>query len=297
MFRRMAPRPLYDVMAGLSLLLVLTGGTALAIDGSLPGQNTVGSADIIDGEVTPADIKADSIGGGKIADRQVKNADLGLGASSSNTIADGGVASIDVKDETLTPDDLGPGAVDREEIEFDAVSGAEIESGTVQDSDLESAIVRPKAMAISDGNCVTDDNCPLEFSRGITSVERQGPGLYCIETGGYEGTMIGETISSLSSELLHFAAPDVCPNGYSVRTTRRRLPGRSVWRTASNSGWPCTDGSVEQRLGCRPSEVTRRACAWGKGADNVWSLRGTGGSAAAKRTACCSARENLGSDS
>ena len=56
-------------MAGLALFLVLTGGTALAIDGSLPGQNTVGSADIIDGEVKPDDLQAEAIGSTKIADQ------------------------------------------------------------------------------------------------------------------------------------------------------------------------------------------------------------------------------------
>ncbi len=95
-----------NVASGLSLFLVLSGGTAMAIDGSLPGQNTVGSEDIINGEVIPADIKAESIGSSKIADRQVKNADLSLGASSSNTIADNGVQGIDIKDESLTGADV-----------------------------------------------------------------------------------------------------------------------------------------------------------------------------------------------
>ena len=89
-------------VVGYVALFVALSGTAVAVDGSLPGQNTVGSADIIDGEVTAADIKAESIGSAKIADGQVKNSDLGLGASSSNTIADGGVQGIDVKNGTLT---------------------------------------------------------------------------------------------------------------------------------------------------------------------------------------------------
>ena len=93
-------------MGALALFLVLTGGTAMAVDGSLPGQNTVGSADIINGEVSNADLGADSIASGKILDRQVKNQDLGLGASSSNTIADGGIQGIDVKDNTLKGADI-----------------------------------------------------------------------------------------------------------------------------------------------------------------------------------------------
>jgi hypothetical protein len=97
---------------GLVAVFIALSGTAYAIDGPLPGQNQVGSEDIINGEVKNGDIgtsevKAnnvapDSLGGNKIVDRSVKNADLGLGASSSNTIADGGIQGIDVKNNTLT---------------------------------------------------------------------------------------------------------------------------------------------------------------------------------------------------
>jgi trimeric autotransporter adhesin len=100
-----------NVIAYAALFFALSG-TAYALDGPLPGQNQVGSDDIINGEVRNADIgtsevKAnsvapDSLGGGKIVDRSVKNADLGLGASSSNTIADRGIQGVDVKQNTLT---------------------------------------------------------------------------------------------------------------------------------------------------------------------------------------------------
>src|SRR6266545_2527014 len=101
-----------NVVGYIALFLFAMGGSAYALDGPLPGQNQVGSDDIINGEVRNADIgtsevKAnnvapDSLGGNKIADRSVKNADLSLGASSSNTIADGGIQGIDVKNNTLT---------------------------------------------------------------------------------------------------------------------------------------------------------------------------------------------------
>ncbi len=111
-----------NVIGYIALFCFAMGGSAYALDGPLPGQNQVGSDDIINGEVKTADIgtgevkngdigafevKAnniapDSLGGAKIADRSVKNADLGLGASSSNTIADGGIQGVDVKANTLT---------------------------------------------------------------------------------------------------------------------------------------------------------------------------------------------------
>jgi trimeric autotransporter adhesin len=111
-----------NIVGYFALFLFAMGGSAYALDGPLPGQNQVGSDDIINSEVKTADIGAgevkngdigaaevkanniapDSLGGGKIADRSVKNADLGLGASSSNTIADGGIQGVDVKNNTLT---------------------------------------------------------------------------------------------------------------------------------------------------------------------------------------------------
>jgi hypothetical protein len=86
------------VMATIAVFLVLSGGTAVALNGA----NTVFSDDIVDGEVKAPDLGVDSVGSGKIIDRQVKNADLSIGASSSNTIADGGIQGIDVKSNTLT---------------------------------------------------------------------------------------------------------------------------------------------------------------------------------------------------
>src|SRR3954453_14654300 len=100
------------IVGYIALFLFAMGGSAYALDGPLPGQNQVGSEDIINGEVKNGDIGTfqvnannvapDSLGSAKIAARSVKNSDLGLGASSSNTIADGGIQGIDVKANTLT---------------------------------------------------------------------------------------------------------------------------------------------------------------------------------------------------
>ena len=95
-----------NVVGYVALFFALSLGTAWATHPG--GANTIGSADIINGEVTNKDLGADSVGSGKIADRQVKNADLSIGASSSNTIADGGVRSIDVRDDDLTGTDISP---------------------------------------------------------------------------------------------------------------------------------------------------------------------------------------------
>jgi hypothetical protein len=95
-----------NVVSTLCLFLLL-GGTAVAVDGSLPGQNTVGSADIINGEVKNADLGPDSVSSGKVTDGQVKNADLGPNAVSSNSIADGGVKGIDIGSGQVMGADVG----------------------------------------------------------------------------------------------------------------------------------------------------------------------------------------------
>ena len=112
MLRRLAAHFRNQWTGTLALFLVLTGGTAMAVDGSLPGQNTVGSADIINGEVATNDLGENSVGSTKIIDGQVKNQDLGAGASNTNTIADGGVWGVDVKDGSLTGADIDESSLD-----------------------------------------------------------------------------------------------------------------------------------------------------------------------------------------
>jgi hypothetical protein len=89
-------------VVGYVAVFIALSGTAYAVDGPLPGQNTVGSLDIINGEVGNVDLAPNSVGSPKIADASVKNADLSIGASSSNTIADGGIQGIDIKNDTVT---------------------------------------------------------------------------------------------------------------------------------------------------------------------------------------------------
>jgi hypothetical protein len=101
-------------LALIALFFALSG-TAAAVDGPLPGQNQVGSGDIIDNEV-----KSSDIGTG-----QVKNADVAAQTIKSGTIGNGSVQGIDILNETLTNDDIGP----------DAVRGSEIADGQVGTAD------------------------------------------------------------------------------------------------------------------------------------------------------------------
>jgi hypothetical protein len=132
MQRRISDHIRSNIVGYIALFCFAMGGSAYALDGPLPGQNQVGSDDIINSEVKGVDIGAgevkngdigafeikanniapDSLGGAKIADRSVKNADLGLGASSSNTIADRGIQAIDVKLNALTGAEIDESSLD-----------------------------------------------------------------------------------------------------------------------------------------------------------------------------------------
>jgi hypothetical protein len=219
MLRRIGAHIRNQWIGTVALFLVLTGGTAMAVDGSLPGQNTVGSADIINGEVTQNDIAADSVGSAKIVDQSVKNNDLGLGASSSNTIADGGVQGIDVKDNSLKGDD--------------------IDESSLQGIGSGSAILGSGGLRSFAGDvCSSPTNCPLQFNRNVTSVTNPTTGAYCIEVSNAnpaDAALIASAESSdatkevrTSNAYADFQASVCGPNGYYIETFFGDAPSNAV---------------------------------------------------------------------
>src|SRR5262245_24913047 len=154
-------RPSHATVVAYLALFVALSGTAMAVDGPLAGQNTVGSEDIInsevrtgdigDAEVSGNDLAPDSVGSGKIVDRQVKNADLGLGASSSNTIADGGIQGIDVRNDTLTGAHVANNSLPGADLTDNSVTSAKIADTSVTAADL-APVESPLEPEL--GNCV-----------------------------------------------------------------------------------------------------------------------------------------------
>src|ERR687887_1655273 len=76
-----------NVVGYIALFLVLTGGTAYALDGS----NTVFSDDIVNGEVKTPDLGTDAVTTGKILNGAVGTGDLANDAVQSNKIGNGQV--------------------------------------------------------------------------------------------------------------------------------------------------------------------------------------------------------------
>jgi hypothetical protein len=80
-----------NIVGYIALFLVLTGGTAYALDGS----NTVFSDDIVDGQVQTADLGRGAVTSPKIHDGQVQHADLAANAVAGDVVQDGSLAGAD----------------------------------------------------------------------------------------------------------------------------------------------------------------------------------------------------------
>ena len=106
-------------LAVVALVFAVGGGTAWA-------ANTIGSADIIDGEVKTADLDSGAVRTAKIANGHVRGEDIAADAVGSSAIADGAVG--------------GPEAflLAEDEIVDDSVDGQDVDEASL-DFDLEKA--------------------------------------------------------------------------------------------------------------------------------------------------------------
>jgi hypothetical protein len=98
MLTSLRPRSVYDVVALVGLFVAL-GGTAVAagaLDGPAQGKNSVGSLDIIDGQVQSPDIQDSSVGGSKVKNGAIASADILDGSITGDDIANGSVTQFDL---------------------------------------------------------------------------------------------------------------------------------------------------------------------------------------------------------
>lgn len=109
----------------IALFLVLTGGSAYALDGS----NTVFSDDIVNGEVKEADV-----GQGAVASPEVKNDSIVAGDVAPNSltsprIADGSLTGGDVASDSVTGTDIR--ALTGADVTNDSLTGADVDEDTL----------------------------------------------------------------------------------------------------------------------------------------------------------------------
>jgi hypothetical protein len=111
----------------LALLLVLTGGTAYALDGS----NTVFSDDLVNGEVKVADVGQGAVATEEIANSQVKAADIGDGEVQTADLANGQVKTADIGDGEVRSGDVANDNLTGGDIAANSLKGADIDEATL----------------------------------------------------------------------------------------------------------------------------------------------------------------------
>jgi len=126
-------------VVGLLALFVALGGTAYAV-------NTVGSTDIIDGEVKSVDIGNNEIGSADVKDGSINTFDvhsfLGVdvvdGTLTGDDVADtSSLGPLEIREEfltfndTLLDSDLATGSVGSDEVDDNSLTGADINEATL----------------------------------------------------------------------------------------------------------------------------------------------------------------------
>ena len=206
---KLRERLTYANVVSTMCLFLLLGGTAAAVDGSLPGQNSVGSADIINGEVAFNDLAANSVGTEKIIDGRVKNPDLGPGAADTNTIRDDGVRSIDVRDDSL-PD----GGLIGVDIANESLTGAEITNESLTGADVQDRTLnRADYTSISGATHTQLVSAPVDGVSACMPISVPAPGvnvgdigLVTIRSGAPNGAIVSNQVQTTAGQL----AWDVC---------------------------------------------------------------------------------------
>jgi hypothetical protein len=143
-----------------AVFLALSGGVAWA---SHPGgQNTINSADIINGEVKEADVGQGAVASPELKNDSVANGDVAPNSLTSGRIADGSLTGTDVANNSL--------------------KGADIDETTLDVGDAARAYARVNWITCF-GTPVT---CSPSHSKGISSVIREETGHYCVTAPGID---------------------------------------------------------------------------------------------------------------
>src|SRR5262245_13160888 len=170
----------------IALLVVLTGGTAYALDGS----NTVFTDDIVNGDVKVADIGQGAVATDEIANNQVKASDIG----------DGEVKAAEIANGQVTADDLAANSVRADEVADGQVRTQEIGNGQVQAQDLAPGVApgasgaRAYARVTATCSAITHI-CSINQTKGIAIVTRLAEGTYCVVAPGIDAKLTPAAVS------------------------------------------------------------------------------------------------------
>jgi hypothetical protein len=166
----MRPRLTFANVASAIAVFIALGGTTLATHPG--GQNTISTADIINGEVKVADVGQGAVATDEIANGQVKAADIG----------DGEVKVADIGQAAVAADELATNSVGTAEIATGAVRTEELANGQVQAEDLAPGVA-PGASGARAWGLVSHLTGALLRQKNVTAVTNPSVGVYCIDPG------------------------------------------------------------------------------------------------------------------
>ena len=206
MSRRIREHIRSNVIGYLALFVALSG-TAYAVDGPLPGQNQVGSADIINNEVYTADVRNDTLAGGGLG-----AIDLAPNAVGSSEVAGNAIGSAKVAPDSLAAADLGSGSVGTSEVAPDSLGAGDLASDSVGTDEVANTSLRLRDTAFAVGVQPLD----LPNFSGCATV---GSNLAGVQVGDYT-----------------FVVPDGLENGLITYGLTSDTAGQARWRVCTTSG-------------------------------------------------------------
>jgi hypothetical protein len=149
MLRKLSRRLTYaNVVASLALFVAL-GGTAYAV-------NTIGSTDIIDGEVKSVDIGPNAVDSARVRDETLNTFDVHsfLGVD----VVDGSLTGADIQDGSIGPIEIAAGSLTTNQVASDTFLGTdlraetltsrEIRNGSLNDEDVGQTLLADFSAAI-----------------------------------------------------------------------------------------------------------------------------------------------------
>jgi hypothetical protein len=212
---------------GYLALFVAMSGTAYAVDGPLPGQNQVGSADIINNDVYSADVRNDTLSGGGLA-----AADLAPNAVGTSEVAGNAIGSAKVAPDSLGAADLGSGSVGTSEVAPDSLGAADLGPDSVGTSE-----VAPDSLGAGDlgpDSVGTDEVANNSLRLRDTAV---AVGVHPNDFPGFSGCFtIGSIISGVQVGDYTIVVPDGLENGLVTYGMTSDTAGQARWRLCTTGG-------------------------------------------------------------
>jgi hypothetical protein len=140
-------------------LFVALSGVAYAADGPLPGQDQVGSADIIDTEVKAPDIGLGAVRSDEVLDESLGADDIAAGAIGSSEVGSNALTGLDLAGDSVGSSELSPEAFNTEIAEVsrggefgianDSIQSQEVSADSLSGSDIFEASLAPSIHGVA----------------------------------------------------------------------------------------------------------------------------------------------------